>query len=80
MIYLITDQWPGEPDILTPIRNEVLYIRDLDGELLSQVHPSNKSWTHEALVEVIENLSEHRVCEHGADAYLGGYWVGSTEC
>jgi hypothetical protein len=58
-----------------------LYIRDLDGELLSQVSPAKKTWTHDALIDVIENISEHRVCEHGADAYLGDdFWIESTEC
>lgn len=80
MIYLITDQWPGEPDILKPVCEEVLYIRNLDGELLTEVHAINKSWTHEALISVVRSLSDNKIFKNGADAYLGRYWVGSTEC
>jgi hypothetical protein len=80
MIYLITDQLPGEPDILKPVCQEVLYIRNLDGELLTEVHAISNSWTHQALVSVARSLSDDKVCQNGADAYLGTHWIGSTEC
>jgi len=79
MIYLITDILEGEPDILTPINKKVLYIRYLDGELLSEVHPIDY-WTHDSLMEVVNNFEEHDVCANGADAFLGDEWIGSTEC
>ncbi|KVD94674.1 hypothetical protein WS63_03265 [Burkholderia stagnalis] len=59
---------------------EPLFVRDLCGRTLAEI-PSNGAWTLDTLVA---QLSEPRVREcvsdaGGADAYLGAFWIGSTE-
>lgn len=80
MIYFVTDQWAGEPDILAPVRHEILYIKDLSGDLIVEICPADKVWTHKALLDIAKALSDGEMCEDGANAYLGHEWVGSTEC
>lgn len=80
-IKFVTDQWPGEPDILAGHQLEPLTIQDLDRtKVLLRVLPSGP-WTHEALEETgrgIEQMLPQEVAE-GVDAFLGTQWVGSTE-
>lgn len=80
-IKFVTDQWFGEPDILSGNQLEPLTIQDLDRtKVLLSVLPSGP-WTHEALVVTgrgIEELLSQEVAE-GVDAFLGTQWVGSTE-
>ncbi|WP_196494197.1 hypothetical protein [Burkholderia stagnalis] len=57
-----------------------LFVRDLCGRTLAEI-PSNGAWTLDSLVA---QLNELRVREcvsdaGGADAYLGAFWIGSTE-
>lgn len=79
MIKFITDQQAEEPDILSPLRNENLIITDLEKKELSRISPVNGPWTHEKLEQVAQELYDNRITRHGADAYLGDQWVGSTE-
>lgn len=77
MLNLVTDQRPGEPEILRTVMHAVFEIRSLDGEILKAVHAPSTGWTHELLIAV---AVEHEVFTRcGADGYLGGHWVGSTE-
>ncbi len=77
MLHLVTDQKPGEPDILSPIKHEALEIRSLSGQVLRTEPAPAAGWTHEMLVSVATVNEE--LTREGADAYLGGQWVGSTE-
>ncbi|WGS45765.1 hypothetical protein LFL97_23955 [Burkholderia sp. JSH-S8] len=57
-----------------------LFVRDLCGRTLVEI-PSNGAWTLDGLVA---QLNEPRVRQcvsdaGGADAYLGAFWIGSTE-
>ena len=74
MITYITDQRPGEPDILTGIENGTLEIRSLTGGLILTIAAPNTGWTHESLDSV-----QPEEAMFGADAYLDEHWVGSTE-
>ncbi|HCA3195763.1 TPA: hypothetical protein MN540_005071 [Klebsiella pneumoniae] len=73
-ITFITDQRPGEPDILTPVKHGRLVIRDLAGDEIFARNAPETGWTHELLVEV-----QPSCCEGGANAYLNNSWIGSTE-
>ncbi|BFM18842.1 hypothetical protein R50073_50250 (plasmid) [Maricurvus nonylphenolicus] len=79
MIKFITDQQEGEPDILSPVKNETLIITDLEKKELARFSPVNGPWTQEKLERVAEDLYDNRKTRYGADAYLGTQWVGSTE-
>ncbi len=76
-ITYVTDQRPGEPDILTGYMFADLDIRDSDGHLLLKVSAPETGWTHESL-----NLVQPQEVQEGNDAfdaYLNGIWIGSTE-
>lgn len=78
MICFVTDiQHDGEPDILGPVRNMMLMVRDLDGSKVAAVAAPDGGWTHPALVLVAQELA--CMTDGGADAFIGGQWVGSTE-
>lgn len=74
MITYITDQRPGEPDILTGIKLGVLEIRCLAGTVLLKIEAPAQGWTHASLsaIQPVE-------AKEGADAWLSGQWIGSTE-
>lgn len=78
MICFVTDiRSSVEPDILTLLKGDWLEIRSLNGEVLERIGAPSGGWTHERLVEQAELLGE--LTKEGAEAYLGGVWVGSTE-
>jgi len=79
MIYLITDTRDNELPIPQENFSSDFVIKSLEGEELKIFH-SPSPWTHENLLEVTDQISREGVCQSGADAYLGDYWVGSTEC
>jgi hypothetical protein len=74
MITYITDQRAGEPDILTAIKSGELEIRCLAGTVLLKIEAPEQGWTHASLcaVQPVE-------AKEGADAWLSGQWIGSTE-
>jgi len=76
-MHLITDTQPGEPDILSAIRHEPLQIADLSGEELACFPAPEEGWSHEGLCKRVAHLDID--LSQGADAFLGVYWVGSTE-
>lgn len=78
MICFVTDIGsPCEADILMPLSDEPLVVLSLDGQVITKVEAPPAGWTHEGLVAEAVRL-EGRTTE-GAEAYLGGVWVGSTE-
>lgn len=79
---IITDIRPDEPDVLTPLRHQVLTVSDLSGTEITQILAPQAGWTHEALETVCYPLeSRCRVDGHdGLDFRLGDQWIGSTEC
>ena len=50
MLHLVTDQRPGEPEILSTVMHAVFEIRSLDGEVLKAVNAPSTGWTHELLM------------------------------
>ncbi|CAD0266031.1 conserved hypothetical protein [Pseudomonas veronii] len=77
MLTLVTDQREGEPDILTPGLDQAFEIRSLEGAAIVVVDPPAKGWTHDQLMSV--SMQHEEAMRHGADAFLGGVWIGSTE-
>ncbi len=82
-IYFITDQRPGEKDVLAGNERHPLVIRSCsDRRELIRVLPTSP-WTHEQLDTTgtqLRALLEAEFTHEGADAFLGQQWVGSTEC
>lgn len=77
MLHLVTDQRAGEPDILSAVKLAAFEIRSIDGEVLKTVAAPASGWTHSQLVAA---AAEHEgITQDGADGYLGGEWIGSTE-
>lgn len=77
MLNFITDQLPGEPDLFTTGKHLDLEIRSLAGNVLAKVTAPASGWTHEQLSAVAPE--QEAVTRDGADGYLGGQWLGSTE-
>jgi len=77
MLNLVTDQRADEPDILSSVMHEAFEIRSLAGDVLKLVVAPVEGWTHEQLVAV--SALHEPITHDGADAYLGGVWVGGTE-
>lgn len=77
MIRFWTDIRPGEPDILTSLKDATLVITDLDGSALYFSTPPADGWTHDLLQAKANSLAI--VTSDGANAYLGPTLVGSTE-
>lgn len=77
MLSLVTDQRPGEPELLAKVKHQPFEIRSLAGNVLTTVTAPVAGWTYEQLVDV---AMQHEAITHdGADGYLGTQWVGSTE-
>ncbi|CAB3740225.1 hypothetical protein LMG22037_06372 [Paraburkholderia phenoliruptrix] len=70
----------GETDLLPGNEREPLFLRSLAGQVTLRIDPTTP-WTHESLVAAVESeAAKAFASEHfGADAYLGGLWVGSSE-
>ncbi|HIG9790927.1 TPA: hypothetical protein ACYEL6_004209 [Escherichia coli] len=64
-ITYVTDQRPGEPDILTGNTFADLEICDSDGHLLLKVSAPEVGWTHESL-----NLVQPQEVQEGNDAFI----------
>ncbi|MEE5177147.1 hypothetical protein V2K54_25890 [Pseudomonas alliivorans] len=77
MLNLVTDQRPGEPDLLAAVKHLAFEIRSLAGNVLATVTAPVSGWTHEQLLAVAALLEV--ITRYGADGYLGTQWVGSTE-
>ncbi|KIC80947.1 hypothetical protein [Pseudomonas sp. C5pp] len=77
MLNLITDQREGEPDLLTSVKHANFEVRSLAGVVLKTITAPEGGWTHEQLVAVA--VANEQITRDGADGYLGGQWIGSTE-
>lgn len=78
MICFVTDIQSGfEPDILALLKGERLTVLSLEAVLIAEVEPPVCGWTHDQLVAQAASLEGKTA--GGAEAYLGGVWVGSTE-
>ena len=78
MITFVTDiRNPSEPEILPPLAGQLLDIRSLDGRQLMAFPAPAIGWTHATLQQLAH--SHITLTQDGADAFLGGVWVGSTE-
>lgn len=77
MLSLVTDQRPGEPELLATVKHQAFEIRSLAGNVLATVTAPVSGWTHEQLLEVA--MQHEAITRDGADGYLGAQWVGSTE-
>lgn len=74
LIKFIVNTLKGERDILTPIKDEMLTIKDGDGVLIYNHYAPHGGWTYEELQN-----NHSTVFADTAEAYLGDVWVGSTE-
>lgn len=74
-IHFITDVRTGEPDVLGLNNQGDLVVSDLNGVELFRIH-AFEAWTHEKLTQLSEEFGPF---PDGADAHIGGLWVGSTE-
>lgn len=77
MLNLVTDQRPGESDLLSTVKHQAFEIRSLTGTVLVTVTAPVSGWQHEQLLAVA--MEHEAITRDGADGYLGGQWVGSTE-
>lgn len=77
MLNLVTDQRPGESDVLSTVKHQAFEIRSLAGTVLATVKAPVSGWTHVQLQAVA--MEHEAITRDGADGYLGGQWVGSTE-
>ena len=76
MIYFWTERQPGDPDILTPLKDATLVVTDMANSPIYFATPPAAGWTHDLLEEKARNLAI--VTANGANAYLGPKIVGST--
>lgn len=76
-MHFITDIKNGEVDILSDIMQNDLIFRDLDDRAIATIPAPPTGWSHEALTQEGNALSEK--LKQGANAYLGQSWVGGTE-
>lgn len=77
MLNLVTDQRPGEPDLLATVKHLAFEIRSFAGNVLETAAAPVSGWTHEQLLAVV--MQHEAITRDGADGYLGDHWVGSTE-
>ena len=85
MLHLVTEQEAGEPDILSVVMHSAFEIRPqpgfvligVAGDVLVTVPAPESGWTHAQLVATA--VEHEAVTPDGADGYLGGQWIGSTE-
>jgi hypothetical protein len=77
MLNLVTDQLPGESDLLATVKHRAFEIRSLAGNVLATVTAPVTGWTHEQLQAVA--MQHEAITRDGADGYLGGEWIGSSE-
>lgn len=76
-ITFITDVRNNEGNFLPAICKDHLRIIDLNDVAITTVYAPHEGWTHDLLMEQARMLAVRTM--FGANAYLGGTWVGSTE-
>jgi hypothetical protein len=70
----------SEPDLLAGWEHEPLFLRDLAAQTTLRIDPV-PMWSHDSLDAVINraDVREFVRVHGGADAFLGGRWIGSSE-
>lgn len=70
----------SECDLLAGNERETLVVRDLAGRHWLSIEPLPE-WSHDTLESIASraDVVEFVVKHFGADAFLGGRWVGSSE-
>ncbi|ENG0264647.1 MULTISPECIES: hypothetical protein [Burkholderia cepacia complex] len=70
----------GEPDLLAGNEREPLFLRALGGQATLRIAPAS-AWMHDALDAAAEREDVIAFVKDnfGADAFLGGRWIGSSE-
>jgi hypothetical protein len=70
----------GERDLLAGNEHEPLLLRDLSHTNVLRIDPTGK-WSHKTLVAVLKRADVLTFVHEnfGADAYLGGQWIGGSE-
>lgn len=82
MITFITDVKKDETPFHDCIFSGTLVITDLDEKPMFSVIPPGDGWNDEALRQWSDEArtdDSYAFLSHGANAYLSGEWVGSTE-
>ncbi len=78
MITFITDcRGESEPEILPGVAGQPLVVKNLQGKHLLAFPAPAGGWTHQGLCDLGRHIET--LTTDGADAYVGGEWVGSTE-
>jgi hypothetical protein len=70
----------SEPDLLAGWEHAPLFLRDLAGQATLRIDP-DPMWSHDSLEAIIRraDVREFVSVHAGADAFLGGRWIGSSE-
>lgn len=77
---LITNIQEVKTDVLAQNRRQPLRIVTLEGQLVEQIPPPLRGWTHATLFRCSQRDDLASEIKHkGAEAYLGTTWIGSTE-
>ena len=70
---------PGEPCLLSGNEFLELVMRDDDGSILQKLAPPTYGWTYRSLEDAeMRLMTQTKDVAH--DIYLGGIWIGSSEC
>ena len=80
-IKIITDVKGREPDILTPIKEQDLVLKNVADQEIFRADPPENGWSTDALIRACDRFC-HAIRWTPADvieAYLGNVWIGSTE-
>lgn len=78
MITFITDcRGESEGEVLPGVAARPLVIKSLQGKHLLAFPAPAGGWTHHRLCDLGQRIET--LTADGADAYVGGEWVGSTE-
>ncbi|MFL9876729.1 hypothetical protein [Paraburkholderia megapolitana] len=69
-----------ERDLLAGWEHEPLFLRDLAGHSTLRIDPE-PMWSHDSLEAAISRADVQQFVKvnFGADAFLGGRWIGSSE-
>lgn len=81
MVCLVTDQRPGEPNIISGHEMKPLQVKSLSDVLLLVLEPTQDNpWTDENLRNLpLDSMVGEKALNDGVNVYLGGHWIGSTE-
>ncbi|CAM2158229.1 conserved protein of unknown function (plasmid) [Pararobbsia alpina] len=80
MKFVARPQRDGEPDLLAGHEREPVFLRSLSLDRTLRIDPS-PIWTHDALDALLTryDVKVFLIDVGGAEAFVGGTWIGSTE-